>query len=80
MWNFKTDDTARDVFSPGYFDRASDMLRVGDLLFANLEIEGNAQNGLLVVAKNATGAVDVTIPGFSPEQTSSDVTSTTRQT
>lgn len=68
MWHFRSDDTATDVFAPGYFDMAADMLRVGDLIFANLEAKGHARHGLLVVAENSAGVVSVATPGFSIDQ------------
>jgi hypothetical protein len=50
--------------SSGHFDRAADMLRVGDLVFANLDTEGAPQNGMLTVCKNQNGQVTVSQPGF----------------
>ena len=41
------------------------MLRVGDILFANLDTEGSPQNGMLTVSKNQNGEVTVAQPGFS---------------
>jgi hypothetical protein len=41
------------------------MLRVGDLVFANLDTEGSPQNGMLTVSKNEDGQVRVAQPGFS---------------
>jgi len=79
MWHFKSDDTASDVFAPGYFDGAADMLRIGDLLFANLEMKGHARHGLLVIAQNSAGVVSVASPGFSIDQSPEDNTTTIPQ-
>jgi len=79
MWHFRSDDTANDVFAPGYFDMAADMLRVGDLLFANLEAMGHARHGLMVVAENSAGVVSVATPGFSIDQTPDENTTADAQ-
>jgi hypothetical protein len=35
------------------------MLRVGDFIFANASIEGDVESGVLIVASNSGGVVDV---------------------
>lgn len=68
MWHYKSADSVDDVLAAGYFDPASDMLRVGDFLFANLEFDDAGQNGLLVVAYNNTGSINVSPPGLLSKQ------------
>ena len=43
----------------GYFNSASEMLRVGDMILANVETEGTMKAGIFLVSANAGGAVDV---------------------
>jgi hypothetical protein len=54
LWHYMTADAAAAVDTAGYFNDAADMLRVGDMMLANAG--GGA--GVLVVAANASGAVD----------------------
>jgi hypothetical protein len=60
LWHYTTTETAATVDSSGYFNNASDMLRVGDIIIANLETGGTAKAGLFLVASNASGVVDIT--------------------
>lgn len=59
LWHYATTDTAASVDSAGYFNDASDMLRVGDMLFANVDTDGTPAGGIFYVNANASGAVDV---------------------
>lgn len=59
LWHYTTADTAADVDSPGYFNDAADMLRVGDMLFANVDTDGTPAGGIFYVNTNASGTVDV---------------------
>lgn len=59
LWHYATADAAAVVDTAGYFNPAADMLRVGDMMFANLGLGGTPQSGLLVVSSNAGGVVDV---------------------
>jgi len=65
LWHYRSSDSANDVLTCGHFDEAADMLRVGDLVFANLEFEGVTQSGMLTVSKNQDGQVTVAQPEFS---------------
>ena len=69
MWHYKSVDSVTDVLASSYFDVASDMLRTGDFLFVNLNVNGSGENDLLVVTSNDDGVVNVAAPGFTPEQT-----------
>jgi len=66
MWHYKSTDRVSAALSDGYFDMASDMLRSGDFIFANLEIDGLSQSDLLVVSGNNEGVVRVSKPGLPP--------------
>lgn len=65
LWHYKTPDLASDVDTTGYFNDAATMLRVGDFLFANANIDATVESGVFIVASNTGGVVDVTdITGF----------------
>lgn len=59
LWHYATIDPATDVDTGGYFDGASDMLRTGDMILANVDTEGTPGAGIFLVNSNAGGAVDV---------------------
>ena len=59
LWHYTTFDLATDVDTNHYFDAASDMLRVGDMIMANIDTDGSAQAGILLVSNNSGGTVDV---------------------
>ena len=59
LWHYTTLDPATDVDTAGYFNAASDMLRVGDMMMTNLDTDGTPQAGILLVASNSGGTVDV---------------------
>lgn len=59
LWHYTTEDTAATVDSADYFNDAADMLRVGDMLFANVDTDGTPAGGIFYVNANASGAVDV---------------------
>ncbi len=60
LWHYRTTDGAADVDNNGYFNGASSMLRVGDFIMLNAGVGGVPSHGLVVVAANANGSVDVT--------------------
>ncbi len=65
LWHYKTPDPAATVDSAGYFNGAASMLRVGDFIFANADIDGTVESGVFIVRSNAGGVVDVAdITGF----------------
>jgi len=59
LWHYTTADAATAVDATGYFNAASTMLRVGDIIVANVETAGTPKGGLFLVSGNATGIVDV---------------------
>lgn len=59
LWHYATTDAAASVDSSGYFNNAAAMLRVGDILLANVDTDGTPQAGMFLVASNASGVVDV---------------------
>jgi len=59
LWHYTTLDLATVVDTTGYFNDASDMLRVGDIVVANVDTAGTPGGGMFLVNANATGIVDV---------------------
>jgi hypothetical protein len=59
LWHYTTVDPATDVDTAAYFNAASDMLRIGDMIMANVDTDGTPQAGILLVASNSGGTVDV---------------------
>lgn len=59
LWHYTTADTAATVDTEGYFNDASDMLRVGDMVFANVDTDGTPAGGIYYVSANASSVVDV---------------------
>lgn len=59
LWHYTTIDLAADVDTAGYFNGASDMLRVGDIVVANVDTDGAPASGFYLVNANAAGVVDV---------------------
>jgi hypothetical protein len=58
LWHYTTVDPAATVDTSGYFDAAAEMLRVGDILIANVDTDGTPGAGLFLVKSNAAGVVD----------------------
>ena len=57
MWSYKSADAIADVNTEGYFNDASDVLKVGDLIYV---FDSNTPTAnLVVVLSNASGVVDV---------------------
>jgi hypothetical protein len=59
LWHYVTSDAATVVDATGYFNAACDMLRVGDIIIANVDTAGTPKAGLFLVSASANGVVDV---------------------
>jgi hypothetical protein len=59
LWHYKTPDPAIDVDTSGYFNAAASMLRVGDFIFANANVDATIESDVFIVASNTGGVVDV---------------------
>lgn len=59
LWHYTTPDAAAIVDATGYFNAAASMLRVGDILVANVDTAATMKAGLFLVSANANGIVDV---------------------
>lgn len=59
LWHYTTTDAADAVDTVDYFNSAADMLRVGDMILANVDTTSTPSAGIYVVKSNAGGSVDV---------------------
>ena len=59
LWHYTSTDLAADIDTAGYFNDASDMVRVGDMVMANADTDGTPNSGIFLVNANASGIVDV---------------------
>lgn len=59
LWHYISTDDA--VTGAGYFDKAVDMLRVGDMIIANVDTDGIPVNKFYVVTANDGSSVTVTV-------------------
>ncbi|SDG53283.1 hypothetical protein SAMN05216241_11913 [Limimonas halophila] len=59
LWHYITEDTGAAATADGYFDAACEMLRVGDVLVANLDADGDADTALLAVRTSGEEGVRV---------------------
>lgn len=59
VWSYKTTDAKTDVDASGYFNDASSLLKVGDLIYLHASTGGTATYSLHPVVSNASGVVDI---------------------
>ncbi len=59
LWHYTSADDGAVVDTSGYFNSAADMLRVGDMILANVSTGGTPAAGIYLVNANQAGAVDV---------------------
>lgn len=59
LWHYTTTDAA--ITSAGYFNQATDMLRVNDLIISNTNTGGLPVTKFYIVTANAGGVVGITV-------------------
>ncbi|MCB9980076.1 MAG: hypothetical protein H6863_02930 [Rhodospirillales bacterium] len=59
LWHYTTIDSS--VTTAGYFNNATDMVRIGDLMIANIDTDGTPATKLYIVTGNSGGTVAVTV-------------------
>ena len=60
LWHYSTTDPANSTDTAGYFNSASDMLRVGDMILANVDTDSaNPAAGIFLVNYNEGSVVDI---------------------
>jgi len=58
LWHYTTIDLATDVDTTGYFNAAANMLRIGDMVLANVDTDGLPGSGIYLIRTNSLGVVD----------------------
>ena len=59
LWHYKTADAA--VTGAGYFNAGTDMMRVNDLIIANVNTGGSPTTKFYIVTGNSGGVVTVAV-------------------
>lgn len=59
LWHYKTVDAA--VTGAGYFNAGTDMMRVNDLIIANVNTGGTPATKFYIVTANSGGVVTVAV-------------------
>lgn len=59
LWHFVTEDELSSVVVAGYFNRAADMLRKGDMLLLNSQSRADLKSAILTVSGNDGAVVKV---------------------
>ena len=59
LWHYTTIDSS--VTTAGYFNKAADMLRVNDLIIANVDTDGTPVTKFYIVTANDGTSVTVTV-------------------
>lgn len=59
LWHYTSTDTAGTIEGVGYFNKASDMVRVNDLMLINIDTDGTPATQFYVVTGNAAGVVSI---------------------
>ena len=57
LWHYTTTDSA--VTGAGFYDKAADMLRVNDLIIANVDTDGTPATAFYVVTGNDGSSVTI---------------------
>lgn len=60
LWHYTTPDAATSICTAGYFNGASDLLRIGDMVLANTGTICNPTGCVLMVTSANTGSAAVT--------------------
>jgi N-acetylmuramic acid 6-phosphate (MurNAc-6-P) etherase len=71
LWHYSTADTLADINTAGYFNSASNMLNINDVIIAVTETGGTPVVSHTYVNANASGVVDV-VNGVAITNTDSD--------
>lgn len=61
LWHYTTTDASATVTGAGYFNNGADMLRVGDLIIANMGVGGTPANKFYVVTGNTGSVVTISV-------------------
>lgn len=59
LWSYTSADAKTAIDAAGYFNDASDLLNIGDLIYVHASTGGTRTYSLHPVVSNASGVVDV---------------------
>tara|TARA_R110001592_G_scaffold157057_1_gene387837 strand:+ start:431 stop:712 length:282 start_codon:yes stop_codon:yes gene_type:complete len=59
VWAYTSADAITAIDAAGYFNSASDVLKVGDLIYVHASTGGTRTYSLCPVVSNASGVVDI---------------------
>jgi hypothetical protein len=59
LWHYKTNDSS--ITGAGYFNAASTMMQVNDLIIANLDVDGTPSTKFYIVTGISGGVVTVAV-------------------
>ena len=59
IWHYKSNDLATAIDASGYFNDMAKEMNVGDVIFANTDLDGTPVYGMFVVNANDGSSVDV---------------------
>lgn len=59
LWHYTSSDAS--ITTAGYFDKAADMLRVNDLIIANVDTDGTPVTKFYVVTANTGSSVTIAV-------------------
>ncbi len=57
LWYYKSEDLNTAVVADSYFDEATDMLRIGDMVLVNADTDGTPKNGVVAITDNTDGVI-----------------------
>lgn len=59
LWHYRLDDSRDTALSNGYFDKAADMMRTGDMVFINCGMPDPAETTFIGVVRNVDGKIHI---------------------
>jgi hypothetical protein len=61
LWHYTTIDASGVITAANYFNKAVDMMRVGDLMVINIDTDGTPTTKFYIVTGNTGTAVSITV-------------------
>ena len=61
LWHYTSVDNSAAIAGSNYFNKASDMMRVNDLILINIDTDGTPSTKFYIVTGNSGGAVAITL-------------------
>lgn len=61
LWHYTSTDASATITAANYFNNASDMMRVNDLIVINIDTDGTPSTKFYIVTSNSGGVVGITV-------------------